>query len=116
VLVPLQAEFFALEGLSQLMLTVRQVREGANSELRIEGVVLTMYDLRNNLSKLVEDDARQTLGELVYETKIPRNVRLSEAPSFAQTVLDYDATSTGALAYKALAEEIVARHDAVKSR
>ncbi|MBF9025233.1 AAA family ATPase [Rhodobacterales bacterium HKCCD6035] len=116
VLVPLQAEFFALEGLSQLMLTVRQVREGANSELRIEGVVLTMHDRRNNLSNLVEDDARQTLGELVYETKIPRNVRLSEAPSFAQTVLDYDATSTGALAYKALAEEIVARHDAVKLR
>lgn len=112
VLVPLQAEFFALEGLSQLMLTVRQVREGANAELRIEGVVLTMYDLRNNLSKLVEDDARQTLGELVYETKIPRNVRLSEAPSFAQTVLEYDASSTGALAYKALAAEILARHHA----
>lgn len=112
VLVPLQAEFFALEGLSQLMLTVRQVREGANADLRIEGVVLTMYDLRNNLSKLVEDDARQTLGDLVYQTKIPRNVRLSEAPSFAQTVLEYDGSSTGALAYKALAGEILARHDA----
>ena len=77
VLVPLQSEFFALEGLSQLMLTIREVRQSGNTELRIEGVVLTMYDKRNNLSQQVEQDARDNLGELVFETVIPRNVRLS---------------------------------------
>lgn len=110
VLVPLQAEFFALEGLSQLMLTVRQVRDTANANLRIEGVVLTMVDLRNNLSKMVEDDARETLGALVYNTKIPRNVRLSEAPSFAQSVFEYDPASRGAEAYLELADEVLARN------
>lgn len=110
VLVPLQSEFFALEGLSQLMLTIRDVRETANPSLRIDGVVLTMYDQRNNLSKLVEDDARQTLGDLVLKTRIPRNVRVSEAPSYAMSVLDYDPTSKGTEAYKALAEEVVQRH------
>jgi len=88
VIVPLQSEFFALEGLSQLMLTIREVRQTANANLRIEGVVLTMYDSRNNLSQQVEEDARQNLGELVFNTVIPRNVRLSEAPSFAMSVLD----------------------------
>jgi chromosome partitioning protein len=82
VLVPLQAEFFALEGLSQLMLTIRDVRETANPKLRIEGIVLTMFDQRNNLSQQVEADARATLGDLVFQTRIPRNVRLSEAPSY----------------------------------
>ena len=109
VLVPLQTEFFALEGLSQLMLTIREVRETANPGLRIEGVVLTMYDTRNNLSKQVEDDARQTLGDLVFETRIPRNVRVSEAPSFAMPVLDYDPSSKGSLAYLSLAEEMLKR-------
>lgn len=107
LLVPLQSEFFALEGLSQLMLTVRELREAANPKLRIEGVVLTMYDQRNRLSQQVEDDARQYLGELVFETVIPRNVRLSEAPSFGIPVLDYDPTSRGAIAYRALALEIL---------
>lgn len=107
VLIPLQSEFFALEGLSQLMLTVREVRQTANPNLRIEGVVLTMFDSRNNLSQQVEDDARENLGDLVFETKIPRNVRLSEAPSFAQAVLDYDPQSKGAEAYRALAQELV---------
>lgn len=109
VLVPLQSEFFALEGLSQLMLTVREVRQSANPNLRIEGVVLTMFDQRNNLSRLVEQDARDNLGDLVFETVIPRNVRVSEAPSFALPVLQYDPTSKGSLAYQALAKEVVAK-------
>ena len=110
VLIPLQSEFFALEGLSQLMLTVREVRQTANPKLRIEGVVLTMFDARNNLSQQVEQDARDNLGELVFQTKIPRNVRVSEAPSFAQPVLDYDPMSKGAEAYRALAREILEKH------
>ncbi|MGX9352446.1 ParA family protein [Shimia sp. W99] len=110
VLIPLQSEFFALEGLSQLMLTVREVRQTANSALRIEGVVLTMFDARNNLSQQVEQDARDNLGDLVFDTKIPRNVRVSEAPSFAQPVLDYDPTSKGAEAYRNLAKELMAKH------
>ncbi len=109
VLIPLQSEFFALEGLSQLLLTVRKVRETANPDLRIEGVVLTMYDRRNNLSRLVAQDARETLGEMVFETIVPRNVRVSEAPSFAQSVLDYDSTSKGSEAYRRLAQEMVSR-------
>ncbi len=110
VLVPLQAEFFALEGLSQLMLTLREVRQTANPELRVEGVLLTMYDQRNNLSQQVENDARATLGELVLRTIIPRNVRVSEAPSHAIPVLNYDTASRGAIAYRALARELLARH------
>lgn len=109
VLVPLQSEFFALEGLSQLMLTLREVREAANANLRIEGIVLTMYDRRNNLSQQVEEDARDTLGKLVFNTIIPRNVRLSEAPSYALPVLSYDTTSTGSRAYRDLAAELIAR-------
>ena len=110
VLVPLQAEFFALEGLSQLMLTIREVRRSANPGLRIEGVVLTMMDGRNRLSQHVEQDARATLGDLVFKTMIPRNVRLSEAPSYAQPVLSYDSASKGAEAYRALGTEILQRH------
>lgn len=115
VLVPLQAEFYALEGLSQLMLTIRDVRQTANKDLRIEGIVLTMYDTRNNLSQQVEDDARENLGDLVFRTRIPRNVRLSEAPSFAVPVLSYDTLSRGSLAYRALAEELLARHSKAKA-
>lgn len=107
VLVPLQSEFFALEGLSQLMLTIREVRQTANPDLRIEGVVLTMYDNRNNLSRQVEKDARDNLGEMVFKTKIPRNVRVSEAPSFALPVLQYDSGSLGAMAYRHLAREVM---------
>lgn len=107
ILIPLQSEFFALEGLSQLMLSVRQVRQSANPNLRIEGVVLTMYDGRNNLSQQVETDARETLGALVYETVIPRNVRVSEAPSYAMPVTSYDPGSKGSVAYRALAQEVV---------
>lgn len=110
VLVPLQSEFFALEGLSQLMLTIREVRQSANRNLRIEGILLTMYDRRNNLSQQVEQDARDNLGDLVFRTVIPRNVRVSEAPSFAMPVLSYDTKSQGAEAYRALAKEMVQKH------
>ena len=110
VLVPLQSEFFALEGLSQLLLTVKEVRQTANASLRIEGVVLTMHDSRNNLAKQVEDDARSNLGDLVFSTVVPRNVRISEAPSFALPVIDYDPTSKGAIAYRMLAHELLERH------
>lgn len=113
VLVPLQSEFFALEGLSQLMLTIREVRQTANPDLRIEGVLLTMYDSRNNLSHQVEADARENLGDLVFETRIPRNVRVSEAPSFAQPVLEYDSGSRGAKAYRELARELLNKNVSV---
>ncbi|MEP2782419.1 MAG: AAA family ATPase [Pseudoruegeria sp.] len=110
VLVPLQSEFYALEGLSQLMLTIREVRQTANPNLRIEGVVMTMYDGRNNLSRQVELDARENLGELVFKTVIPRNVRVSEAPSYALPVTQYDPASKGSEAYRNMAKELVARH------
>ena len=110
VLVPLQCEFFALEGLSQLMLTIRDVRRSANPALRIEGVVLTMHDRRNRLTIQVEADARATMGELVLQTTIPRNVRISEAPSYALSILSYDSASKGSEAYRALAKEISDRH------
>jgi len=110
VLVPLQTEFFALEGLSQLMLSIREIRQTANPQLRVEGILLTMFDIRNNLSQLVEADARATLGELVFTTVIPRNVRLSEAPSYALSVLSYDTHSRGAEAYRALARELGVRY------
>lgn len=114
VLVPLQAEFYALEGLSQLLMTVREVRQGANPALRLDGVVLTMYDGRNNLSQQVEADARATLGELVYKTMIPRNVRISEAPSHGLPVTMYDPTSTGSRAYKALTDEFISRQKEIQ--
>jgi chromosome partitioning protein len=109
VLVPLQCEFFALEGLSQLMRTVQTVRASSNPGLKIQGIVLTMYDRRNNLSGQVAADVRDNLGTLVYDTVIPRNVRLSEAPSHAVPALIYDRTSTGSLAYQRLAGELLAR-------
>jgi chromosome partitioning protein len=115
VLVPLQAEFFALEGLSQLMLTLREIRQSANPDLRIEGVVMTMVDSRNRLSQQVEADARDTLGDLVFQTTVPRNVRLSEAPSFALPVLQFDSQSKGSEAYRRLAVEIIERHPLVRS-
>lgn len=108
VLVPLQAEFFALEGLSQLMLTLREVRQAGNPGLHLEGIVVTMADSRNNLSRQVEQDVRDTLGDAVFRTVIPRNVRLSEAPSFARSVLDHDPGSLGAQAYVRLAREFLA--------
>lgn len=109
VLVPLQAEFYALEGLSQLLMTVRQIRQTANPDLRVNGVLLTMADNRNNLSQQVEADARATLGDLVYRTTIPRNVRVSEAPSFGKPVVHYDPASKGGVAYREFAQEFADR-------
>ncbi len=113
VLVPLQGEFFALEGLSQLMLTVREVRASANPDLRIEGVILTMYDGRNRLAQQVLADARDILGDLVFSTVIPRNVRVSEAPSFGLSVLSYDPASKGSAAYRELASEMLRRDSTI---
>ena len=107
VLVPLQSEFLPLEGLSQLMLSVKKIRETENTKLRFEGVVLTMFDRRNNLCWQVEEDVRETLKSLVYNTVIPRSVKLSEAPSYGQSIFDYSPRSNGAMAYKALASELI---------
>jgi chromosome partitioning protein len=109
VLVPLQCEFFALEGLSQLIKTVEQVKNALNPQLTIHGVVLTMYDSRNNLSGQVVADVRQFLGKKVYDTIIPRNVRISEAPSYGKPVLVYDLKCVGSEAYLRLATEIIQR-------
>jgi chromosome partitioning protein len=109
VLVPLQCEFFALEGLSQLLKTVEQVRSTLNPSLSLQGVVLTMYDARNNLSAQVVADVRAFLKEKVYDTIIPRNVRVSEAPSYGKPVLLYDLKCTGSQAYLRLASEIIQR-------
>ncbi len=114
VLVPLQTEFFALEGLSQLMRTVDLVRQSLNPRLTIQGVVLTMYDRRNSLSDQVARDVRAHFGDTVYETVIPRNVRVSEAPSFGKPALIYDLKCAGSQAYLKLARELVARERARK--
>lgn len=107
IIVPLQCEFYALEGLSHLVKTVGRVKKHFNSDLEIQGIVLTMYDRRNRLSSLVEDDVRKHFGEKVYKTVIPRNVRLSEAPSFGLPAIVYDMKSSGAKAYIRLAKEIL---------
>ena len=109
VLVPLQCEFFALEGLSQLLKTVEQVRQSVNKDLSIHGIVLTMFDSRNNLSGQVVADVREYMGETVYETVIPRNVRISEAPSYGKPALLYDFKCPGSQAYLKLASEIIQR-------
>ena len=109
VLVPLQCEFFALEGLSQLLDTIERVRSGLNPKLRLLGVVLTMADRRNRLSEQVVADVRAVMGAQVFETAIPRNVRLSEAPSHGMPALVYDLRCAGSLAYIALAREVLAR-------
>ena len=110
VLIPIQCEFYALEGLSQLLNTVRVVQRNLNPGLEIEGVLLTMYDRRLNLSKQVADEAREYFGDRVYQTAIPRNVRLAEAPSFGQPIVQYDVLSAGAQSYLALAREVMKRH------
>jgi chromosome partitioning protein len=109
ILVPLQCEFFALEGLSQLLKTVEQVRTTLNPTLSIHGVVLTMYDARNNLSNQVVADVREHMGAQVYDTIIPRNVRISEAPSYGKPVLVYDLKCAGSEAYLKLATEVIQR-------
>ena len=113
VLVPLQCEFFALEGLSQLLRTVEQVRGALNPKLTIQGIVLTMFDPRNNLSTQVVADVRGFMGEKVYETMIPRNVRVSEAPSHGKPVLLYDLKCAGSQAYLRLASEVIQREGRV---
>lgn len=109
LLVPLQCEFFALEGLSQLLQTVERVQQRFNPSLDIIGVALTMYDRRNRLTEQVSDDVRDCLGNLVFETVIPRNVRLSEAPSYGLPALVYDHACTGSRAYISLARELIGR-------
>jgi chromosome partitioning protein len=109
ILVPLQCEFFALEGLSQLLQTVEQVRTTLNPKLSIHGIVLTMFDSRNNLSNQVVADVRQFMGAKVYNTMIPRNVRISEAPSYGKPVLVYDLKCVGSEAYLKLATEVIQR-------
>jgi len=109
VLVPMQCEFFALEGLSQLLQTIEQIRSTLNPRLSIQGVVMTMFDRRNNFSEQVLQDVRSEMGDLVYETVIPRNVRLSEAPSYGKPALLYDLKCAGSQAYLRLATEVIRR-------
>ena len=109
VLIPLQCEYLALEGLTQLLSAIRRIQEKLNPPLRIEGVLLTMYDSRLSLSKQVADEARRFFAERVYRSVIPRNVRLSEAPSFGKPIVLYDPNSTGAESYRLLAKEVIER-------
>jgi chromosome partitioning protein len=113
VLVPLQAEYFALEGVSQLLATIDRVRGAVNRELEIEGIVLTMYDERMNLARQVADEVRGHFGDKLYKTVIPRNVRLSEAPSFGKPIILYDIRSRGSEAYVSLAREFIQRAENV---
>ncbi len=108
VLIPIQCEFFALEGISQLMDTIDRVRDAFNPRLKVEGVLLTMYDDRTNLTRQVEADLREFFAEEVFKTVIPRSVRLAEAPSFGKPILSYDPRSRGAEAYIQLAKEVLA--------
>jgi chromosome partitioning protein len=116
ILVPLQCEFFALEGLSQLLSTVEQVKRSLNPELSIHGIVLTMFDARNNLSNQVVQDVRSHMGDTVYDTIIPRNVRVSEAPSYGKPALLYDLKCTGSQAYLKLASEIIQRERRLRDK
>ena len=111
VLVPLQCEFFALEGLSHLVSTIERVKNAFNEKLELMGVVLTMFDKRNNLSNQVAENVRQHFGDKVYETVIPRNVRISEAPSFGLPAIVYDMSCNGSQAYIQLAKEILRREN-----
>ena len=115
ILVPLQCEFFALEGLSQLLQTVEQVRSTLNPNLSIHGIVMTMFDARNNLSNQVVADVREFMGSKVYDTMIPRNVRISEAPSYGKPVLVYDLKCAGSEAYLRLATEVIQRERDIRA-
>jgi chromosome partitioning protein len=115
VLIPIQCEFYALEGLSQLLNTIRLVQRGLNPGLDVEGVLLTMYDKRLNLSRQVGEEAREYFGPKVYRATIPRNVRLAEAPSFGQPIVLYDVLSAGAQAYLMLAHEVIDRRARAES-
>lgn len=111
VLVPLQCEYYALEGLTQLLGTINAIQAGANPELAVGGVVLTMFDSRLNLSRQVADDARSHFGELVFQNVVPRNIRLAEAPSFGKPIIAYDVSSVGAQAYMGVAAELIAKYN-----
>jgi chromosome partitioning protein len=109
ILIPLQCEYYALEGLTQLLSTVQRVQEALNANLEVDGVLLTMYDARLNLSRQVATDAREHFGDRVFQTVIPRNIRLAEAPSFGKPIVVYDVASVGAQAYMAVARELIDR-------
>lgn len=112
VLVPIQCEYFALEGVSKILGVIEQIRDsGANDAIQIGGIVMTMFDSRTNLSQQVVNDVRQHLPDVVYQTVIPRTVRLSEAPSFGKTIVEYDPNGAGATAYRALSEEFIQRRN-----
>ena len=110
VLIPIQCEYYALEGVTQLLITIRLVQRTSNRNLKIEGILLTMFDIRTRLSVEVSQDVRQTFGKLVYQNSIPRNVKLSEAPSRGMSIFEYDPKSTGAKAYAGLTEEVLKRN------
>lgn len=111
ILIPIQGEFFALEGLSQLMNTIKLAKKHLNPQLEVEGVVLTMYDSRSNLVNSVTEEILKYFGKKVFSTRIPRNVRLGEAPSYGLPIMQFDPKSTGSLAYKSLAEEVLTRNN-----
>ena len=110
VIIPLQTEFFALEGVSQLIKTIERVKENLNKSLGIQGVILTMYDKRNKLCSQVESEARRYFNDKVYKSVIPRNIRISEAPSHGMPVIKYDRNCTGTLAYQELAKEVLEQY------
>lgn len=110
ILIPVQCEYYALEGVTQLLITIRLVQRTSNRNLKIEGILLTMFDIRTRLSVDVSQDVRQTFGKLVYQNSIPRNVKLSEAPSRGISIFEYDPKSTGAKAYAGLTEEVLKRN------
>lgn len=114
VIVPLQCEFLAMEGLTDLMKNIERVKKTFNPNLKLQGIVLTMFDKRNNLSFMVEKDVRAYFGDLVYQTVIPRNVRISEAPSHGKPIMIYDFKSTGAQSYISLAKEVLTREGEIK--
>lgn len=116
LMIPLQCEYYALEGLSQLLNTVHRIQHSVNEQLTIDGVLLTMYDARLNLSRQVAEDAREYFGDGVFQTMIPRNVRLAEAPSFGKPIILYDVNSSGAQAYMAVAAELIERTSAIPRR
>ncbi|MBS0014532.1 MAG: ParA family protein [Desulfobacterales bacterium] len=112
VLIPLQSEFYALEGLGQLLQTVKRIKQRMNPSLKIEGILLTLFDKRTNLSGQVAEDAEKYFKDMVYDTRIPRAVRLAEAPSYGKPILSYDPASPGAVSYSALAREMLRKHNA----
>ena len=112
IIVPMQCEYFALEGLSSLINTINALKQKLNPELEIDGIIRTMFDIRNNLANAVSNELTQHFGDVVFRTLVPRNIRLAEAPSHGQSILNYDKGSRGAIAYMGLAGEVIRRTDA----